>query len=120
LLATRSTSQVARGNGDRSPLPSAFKLPVDQGVPAGLPTGNSAAPAASVPQVRSNRPSRSSSRSGNVVPSVLLPRNSRQCDHYGWKWKLFKSKAVISKVNWNTETVIRSFLLSSVRDLETP
>ena len=76
-LATRSTSQVAGGNGNRSPLPSA--LPVSQGVPAFLPIGNSAAPAASMPQVRTNRPNRSSSHSGNVVPS----RISRQCDHCG-------------------------------------
>ena len=34
------------------------------------------APVTLLPPVRPARPSRSSSRSGNVVPSTLLPRNS--------------------------------------------
>jgi len=35
-----------------------------------------------LPPVRPTRPSRSSSRSGNVVPSTLLPRNSRNLFHF--------------------------------------
>ena len=35
-----------------------------------------------LPPVRPARPSRSSSRSGNVVPSTLLPRNSRNMNHF--------------------------------------
>jgi len=35
-----------------------------------------------LPPVRPTRPSRSSSRSGNVVPSTLLPRNSRKMNHF--------------------------------------
>jgi len=35
-----------------------------------------------LPPVRPTRPSRSSSRSGNVVPSTLLPRNSRNMNHF--------------------------------------
>ena len=34
------------------------------------------------PPVRPARPSRSASRSGNVVPSTLLPRNSRNMNHF--------------------------------------
>jgi len=35
-----------------------------------------------LPPVRPTRPSRSSSRSGNVVTSTLLPRNSRNMNHF--------------------------------------
>jgi len=35
-----------------------------------------------LPPVRPPRPSCSSSRSGNVVPSTLLPRNSRNMNHF--------------------------------------
>jgi len=35
-----------------------------------------------LPPVRPTRPSCSSSRSGNVVPSTLLPRNSRNMNHF--------------------------------------
>jgi len=36
----------------------------------------------SLPPVRPTRPGRSSSRSGNVVPSTLLSRNSRYMKHF--------------------------------------
>ena len=35
-----------------------------------------------LPPVRPTRPSHSSSRSGNVVPSTLLPKNSRNMNHF--------------------------------------
>ena len=51
-----------------------------------------------LPPVRPTRPSRSSSRSGNVVPSTLLPRTSRNMNHFPisyfrYKWQCLQRVA---------------------------